>query len=373
MRAAPETNADAASKPIVLHLVGGNNTQGGMLSYVRQLVREDLPGFEQRVWKYWGYVPENEKYVCRGRAKILDVNLRTDLKGAVLDFYPLYRWLRENPNTILYAHNRPNVILAAVMRLIFGVPVLVHVHTLGRKKKLNRLLWWMARATVIFNSTGSCKHFEMAVKTAHIHPPTIRWPERPEAGEGRLVACSAMVQIKNVDLIIEAFNIAGNSAPPSLHLYGLSPEPLEPAYQQRIIDMAKGNPRIHLHHWDERWTHHLRSNDVFIHASSLESFGIVILEAFAKGCRMVVPHGTFLEELPREGVFCTDLTADSLVESLTCANAYAPVSNLWETRRACKRQFVIETSCERLHAVLCSVVRSNPHFTGVTELCQKTL
>jgi glycosyltransferase involved in cell wall biosynthesis len=373
MRVGPETEVAVPAKPVVLHLVGGNNAQGGMLSYVRQLVREDLPGFEQRVWKYRGYPPENEKFVCLGRARVLDVNIRTDLKGAALDLLPLYRWLRKNPKTILYAHNRPNAILGAIMHIICGVPVLVHVHTLGRKKILNRLLWRMANATVIYNSTLSCRHFGHAIETAHIHTPTIRWPERPDSGEGSLVACGAIVQVKNIDLIIEAFNAAGEAAPRSLHIYGLSSDPFEPAYQRRIIDMAKQNPRIHLHNWDERWTDHLGYNDIFMHARCMEPFGIVLLEAFAKGCRMVVPHHTFLDDLSHDGIFFADLTPESLAECLRRANTYKPPSHLWESRRACEKQFAIETTLERLHAVLCSVVRGNPRFTGVKELSQRPL
>jgi glycosyltransferase involved in cell wall biosynthesis len=304
---------------------------------------------------------------------VLDVSILGDLGGASLDFLPLYHWLRKNRNAVLYAHNRPNAILGAVMRHIFGVPVLVHVHTLGRKKALNRLLWRMAQATVIFNSTLSCRHFDQAIETAHVHMPTIRWPDRPDPGGGRLVACSAIQQVKNIDLIIDAFNAAGEAAPRTLHIYGLSADPFEPAYQQRIIEMARQNPRIFLHDWDERWTDHLGHDDIFIHARFEEPFGIVMLEAFAKGCRMVVPSDTFLNDLSHEGVFFADLTVESLAKNLGRANAYAPPTSLWESRRVFQKQFSIESTCERLHAVLCAVINDNRRFTGAMELSQKTL
>ena len=373
MSLVPEGLEGAPSKYVLLHLIGGDKTQGGMLNYVRQLIGEDLPGFEQRVWKYKGYAPESEKFLCLGRAKSLDFNMFGDLKGAALDFLPLWRWLRKNPRTILYAHNRPNAILAAIMHHVYGIPVLIHVHTLGRKKKMNRLVWRLAQATVIYNSTLSCRHFGQSTETAHIHMPAIRWPERPNPGEGRLVACGAITQAKNIDLIINAFNEAGEAAPPELHIYGLSSNPFEPNYQQRIVEMAGRNPRIHLHEWDERWTDGLGYNDVFIHACSVESFGMVMLEAFARGCRMVVPHDTFLSDLSHEGVFFADLTAESLASGLRQANAYRPTPALWDSRRSYEGQFSIEANARRLHSIVCSILRGNPHFTDVTELSQKGL
>jgi glycosyltransferase involved in cell wall biosynthesis len=259
------------------------------------------------------------------------------------------------------------------MHILCGAPVLVHVHSLGRKKFLNRLVWRLARATVIFNSRLTCRHFGQALEMAHIHTPTIRWPSRPEPGEGRLVACGAIQAIKNIHLIIEAFNAAGDGAPQTLHIYGLSPDPFEPHYQERIIALAKENPRIFLHNWDERWSEHLGYTDLFIHASRLESFGIVMLEAFAKGCRMVVPHDTFLDDLTQEGVYCADLTAESLAMAVRRASSFKQPSSLWETRRIFEKQFAIETTREQLGAILRPIVGSASPFTDAMALSQKVL
>jgi glycosyltransferase involved in cell wall biosynthesis len=304
---------------------------------------------------------------------VLDTNIPIDLLGAALDFLPLYHWLLKNPRSILYAHNRPNAILGALMHRILGVPVLVHVHTLGRKKVLNRLVWRMAEATVIFNSKLSCLHFDRAIESAHIHTPTIRWPKRSAPGEGRLVACSAVQPIKNTHLIIEAFYAAGKAAPRTLHIYGISPEPLDQAYQDRIIELAKKDRRIHLHDWDARWSEELGYNDRFIHASRLESFGIVMLEAFARGCTLIVPQGTFLDDLPQEGIFSTELTTASLVRSLERAAAYASPSNLWESRRVFERQFSIEETCKQLQSLLSSITNGNPLFRDAKEPSHKSL
>ena len=373
MKEKTKVRIDTFSKPVLLHLVGGNKTQGGMLSYARQLVSCELPGFEQRIWKYRGYRPENDKFICLGWAKTVDVSLFTDLRSVALDFWPLYRWLRKNPATVLYAHNRPNSILAAVLRGICMAPVLAHVHTLGRRKDLYQRVWHMAGATVIYNSKLTCRYFGDSVETAHIQEPSIQWPKRPISGEGRLVACGAIQEFKNFDLIIDAFNLAGEAAPRSLHIYGLSSEPFEPAYQQRIIDKAKQNPRIHLHPWDERWTDQLQYEDIFIHARDKEPFGIVMLEAFAKGCRMVVPRPTFLDDLSHDGIFFAELTPESLAERMAQAKSYMPRQNLWEARRVFENRYSIQSNIQQLQAVLLSVTQDDSRFMGVKEASQVSL
>jgi glycosyltransferase involved in cell wall biosynthesis len=133
--------------------------------------------------------------------------------------------------------------------------------------------------------------------------------------------------------------------------------------------MAKQNPRIYLHKWDEQWTDHLGYSDIFIHAG-MESFGIVMLEAFAKGCRMVVPRFTFLDDLPHVGIFFADLTPESLAKSLAQANARTPPFDLWESRRVFKKQFSIETILEQLHLLLGSITRKDPRITGAKERSQ---
>ena len=373
MNGVAEGKAGASSKPVLLHLLGGNNSRGGLMSYVRQLIKSDVEGVQQCVWKHVEYTAENENFICLGKAKTIDVNIFTDARGAVLDFLPLYRWIGKHPNTILYAHSRVGTILSPVLRLVRGCPVVIHVHGRWRQTGFHRLLWRLAKATVIFNSPGTCRHFGLAPETAHIHMPTIRWPNRPEAGEGRLVACSAILPLKNIHLIIEAFNAAGDAPPRTLHIYGLSPEPFDPGYQQRIIEAAKKNPRICLHDWDEGWSEHLGYNDIFIHAARLESFGIVMLEAFAKGCRMVVPRDTFLNDLSSEGIFCADLTAESLTRAVRLANSHRPPSSLWEARRTFEKQFAIETTRQELCAIVCPNAAPKPPSMGATELSQKVL
>jgi glycosyltransferase involved in cell wall biosynthesis len=203
--------------------------------------------------------------------------------------------------------------------------------------------------------------------------PTIQWPNRPEPGNGRLVACGAFLPIKNIHLIIEAFDVAGGAAPQTLHIYGLSPEPLDAGYQEQIIELAGKNPRVFLHNWDESWLDQLGFDDIFIHASRLESFGIVMLEAFARGCRMVVPHDTFLDDLSQEGIFRSDLTVESLAKAVKHANAERSLPSLWEARRAFEKQFAVETTRQKLCAILSPHSGPERPLMGAAEPSQKIL
>jgi len=356
MKTVVDGKGASASRRVLLHLLGGSNSRGGMMNYVRQLVRQDLPSFEQRIWKYRGYAAENESYLLLGKARTTDVNLKSDVTAALLDFMPLYCWLRRNPTAVLYAHSRAGSILSTLIRQVRRVPVITHVHVNWRRTGFHRFLWRAARSTVIFNSSRTSRHFGVPPKTGQIHMPTIQWRQRPEPGEGRLVACSAIQPIKNIHLIIEAFIAAGDGAPRTLHIYGLSPTPFDPNYQQRIVELVQREPRICLHDWDEHWSDRLGYNDIFIHASCLESFGIVMLEAFARGCRMVVPQDTFLNDLSQEGIFCADLTAESLAQAIRLANSYKSDSKLWEARLIFQKQFAIETVRDRLSSLLCSQI-----------------
>jgi glycosyltransferase involved in cell wall biosynthesis len=93
-----------------------------------------------------------------------------------------------------------------------------------------------------------------------------------------------------------------------------------------------------LHKWDEHWAEHLAATDIFVHLGQPESFGMVILEAFARGCKLIVLPDTFLDDLPppsgKSGVFRLDeLTVDSVVKEMERA-MFDPrqASDFWELR-----------------------------------------
>jgi len=78
---------------------------------------------------------------------------------------------------------------------------------------------------------------------------------------------------------------------------------------------------------------------------------------------MVVPQDTFLNDLSQEGVFCADLTTESLAKAVRLANSYGSPSGLWEARRTFEKQFDIETTRQQLCALLCPSVGPKPRFS----------
>jgi hypothetical protein len=338
-------------RPTVLHLVCGMDPRGGTASYVRHVSSQNIEGFDQRVWRHRDYKPENSLYVCRGWARKTEVNAATDVLGAFLDFLPLWFWLRKHPSVILHAHTRMGTVLAVLMSAVRKIPVVIHLHVRWRQINFHKRLWRMARAKVIFNSKGTCLHFGCPPESSEILMPTMAWPEAPLPGASRCVSASLIVPHKNVHLIVEAYNNTPPPAKSSLHVYGFSPALGDPVYEKRVASLAKPNPRVHLHDWNPKWTTDLGTSDVFVHAWQEEPFGIVLLEAYAKGCRIVVPYGSFLEDLPPDGIFPAKLTVNDFSSKIELAQVYEPPKNLWQIRQSVAGLFSVKNTAQRLSAI----------------------
>jgi len=358
MKPASEGKAGPSSSTQVLHLVGGLNPRGGLMSYVRSITQERLPGFEQFVWKHRQYPPENDHNVCLGWSKKVDLAITDDIVGAILDLIPLYLWLRKRKGIIVHAHTRMGTILSALISVVRCVPVVVYTHARWRQTACHRLMWRVTRATVIFNSRMTCLHFGFVPEKSHILPPTIQWPAMPPKGTPRFVASSQILRWKNVHLVVEAFLQMAQETQ-SLHIYGFSKDPPEPDYQDEIVRLARPHANICLHPWDSNWTNSLCGTDIFVHAAIGEPFGIVLLEAYARGCRIVAPHGTFLDELPSAGVFQSVLNSSALAQAMSAAVASPCSNDLWRERQSVAPQFSIENTMEKLAEIYRAKLRSN--------------
>jgi glycosyltransferase involved in cell wall biosynthesis len=162
------------------------------------------------------------------------------------------------------------------------------------------------------------------------------------------------VPCKNLHNIVDGFKQLLEAEPgANLCLFGNSPE-LDSDYQRQVIASVQGNPAIHLMGWDSNWTARLQATDIFVHASQVEAFGIVILEAFAHGCRLVVPPETFLDELPapldRLGIVRAE-HADAIGIRLAMQEALAirpPEGGFWEERKKVSPLFSARATNERL-------------------------
>lgn len=349
----------------VLHVVGGTSQEGGVMAFAKTVATNATPGFVHRIWKHRDYQPPRDTsnlWACAGRASETDVSLTGDVLGAMRDLPHLVKWIRHRPHVVLHAHSRLGTIAAALAARITGAPLIAHAHATPRHPGLYHQLWRFSHATPVFNSWRTCRHFGFDPATATLLPPPIAWPEFPAQALSvddhimRFTVCSAFVRLKNLHLIAAAFNeICGSGKKAELRLYGRSSKPLDEDYQVRIVAEAQENSAVHIIDWQTDWARRLTAFDVFVHAAMEESFGIVILEAFARGCHVIVPPGTFLEDLDSSslrGITIVDpRNTTTLAKAMQRASNEArnvSASSLWQTRLRFAEQFSVRHCQSRL-------------------------
>jgi glycosyltransferase involved in cell wall biosynthesis len=291
----------------VLHVIGESHL-GGVMTFVKNITQPQHPGVKHYIWKHRDYHPPADSsatWICEGAAKRTDVSVLSDLIGAARDVPPLLSWTRHHPGAILSAHSRMGLLAAAMVSRIRKAPLLMHMHARARRARLYRRLWELTRAQVVFNSAQTSRHYACDPALSLVIMPSITWPPRPDPAPRtgskrfRFVAAGAFVPCKNLRVIIDAFTQLGDGAlDADLRLFGFSPEFANSDYQQSVVERARKNAAIQVLNWDSTWMQQVTPGDIFVHAGYEESFGIVILEAFALGCRLVVPPNTFLDDLP---------------------------------------------------------------------------
>lgn len=353
------TKSEGDLRIAVLHLLGGQTLKGGTCTFAIQLTRQQSPGIEQRIWMRRGFVPEEPDLplVRGGCVSKVPSSLLGDLLGGLAEAWPLRSWIAKNRPVILHAHSRMGMVAGALASKLTGVPLVLNFHFRARHWQVYQWLWSWTKAALVFNSRGTCEHYGCDPKQALIVMPPIPWPPTPPAGgpPHRFVMAGTYVRWKNPHLVIDAFNrLTAQGADAQLVIYGRMDQPFDPVYEAQIATLARSNPRIVLKAYDPAWLSQLSGTDIFVHAAHEEPFGIVILEAFARGCRLVVPPGTFLDDLPgaagSEGIFrARALTADDLLEQMRFAQAsLASGSRYWEKRQSVRSLFSSETMGRQL-------------------------
>lgn len=345
-----------------LHVVGGNDPRGGVMSFVQQMASVPVPGVRHLVWKSRDFQHQNPAlFVCEGRVRLIDVSVVRDFLGAMRDFGPLRRWMKgREKDLLLCAHSRMGIILTAALQRFTGVPGLIHLHARAGRPWFYRKL--RQRLPMVFNSTRTCLHYGFNPKMEPVVPPTIPWPQKTNRlpGPARFAACGAFVPAKNFDLIIDAFGRLAD-ATHALVIWGASDLPVDPLHQRHLVGRAAENSQIQIRPWSFNWLQELGEQDIFLHLPRSEGFGIVVLEAFAAGCRLVVPEGTFLDELPEPaasaGIFrCRSLEAEEVAMQMKAAtkSSFMP-GDLWRIRSGLEKQFGAESNAVRLAQIYLSV------------------
>jgi len=344
----------------VLHVIGGLSCQGGVASYVKRLASLRLEGVKSCIWMHRDFQPPAgpPEFICRGKATILNRSRWGDARVAMQEIGPLRAWAKENQRLVIHAHSRAGICAATVARWLTGAPVVIHLHTLAGQPWIYRFLRWLARAKVVYNSRKTCSHFGDDPQTASILMPGITWPEKPAAKRDRVprfVGSGAIVPDKHFHVLVQAFQqlrMEGTRA--ELEIFGFSDAPSDAVHQREIVNACRNAPEIHLRNWTSDWSSELAQDDIFIHLGQPESFGIVILEAYAKGCRLIVLRDTFLDDLPpplnERGILRLEtLSANHLSQQMKRALTKVDLEpNLWDLRRAVKNMFLNESTATRL-------------------------
>lgn len=298
--------------PRILHVVGGLSAQGGIMAFVETAAALPLGLGRQAIWKHRDF-PGAERvsgpgtgtgegrYVRAGVAEATDLGMAHDLRAGFREAAALRRWLRGRPPVILHAHSRVGILAACLAGGGAGCPVLVHLHKLSGQPWIYRALVRQARARWVFNSQRTRVHHGVAPGQATVVYPPIRWADAPAPGEGgaaRIVAAGAYVRVKQFDRLLGAVaRLRGEGVAAEVEIFGRSDPPIDPECDRELAAQAAGIPGVRLRAYSGRWAAELRAGDVFVHPADLEAYGIVVLEAFARGLRVVVPPRSVLDEL----------------------------------------------------------------------------
>jgi len=362
----PSTDARTIT---VCHVVGGLADHGGTWKFAHEVAagggKENV---DHVLWMHQDFQPKDQsvKYVLEGRMTQVHLNLARDLVGGLKEVIPLLRWVWKRRDVVLHAHTRPGVVAAALVCCLVRRPLVIHIHGMPRRRWVYRTLCRAGGGTLVFNSHKTCRHFGCTPDQSYIVTPTITWPERPlgHIGESdRFVAAAMFYSWKNLHLIIDAFNrLRPRYAATQLEIFGdPDAEPVS-EYVRLLRQRAASSPGVRLLKYDLAWLDLWHPSDVFVHAAENEPFGIVMLEAFARGCRMVVPPGTFLDELPAhqrtEGVYrAKRLDPQALAEAMEAARRCPATSDqLWHRRLELKHRFSVEHAAAQLRAIYRAVV-----------------
>lgn len=336
----------------VLHVVGGMDLRGGAANVAIDLASTRLPGIESAVWMHRDFRPPkgDPAFITGGRVPQVG-GIMADFRSAFQEAVPLGSWVRGR-RAVLHAHSRFGIFASCLVSRRLGVAVVIHIHALPNHPWLYRWLQRLTRGVLMYNSRKTCCHFGDDPATARILMPSIKWPAEPAVeakSRTRFVAAGAFVPSKHFHLLLEAFrHLRSEGLDTRLVIFGLSDHPLDRDYQQKIITACQGNDSICLERWTPDWTSRLASSDIFVHLGKPESFGIVTLEAFARGCRLVILPDTFVDDLPEparsQGVYRTkELSPCAVREAMRdAAQGVDSARDLWQDRKVTQSFFSLD-------------------------------
>lgn len=354
----------------VLHVVGGLAEQGGVFSVVTALASQPHSRTSHEVWMHRHFIPGDWAcaYRRQGIVKSVTGTILHDVVGAIFEAIPLWRYVKQNKPMVLHAHSRLGMIAASLVSQLTTVPLVVHVHVLARHRSLYQWLWKQTQPVLVFNSDKTCRHYGFDPCSSIVVYPSIHWPATPasvSANNQRLVSAGLYVPSKQFAHTLNAvITLSGQGLPVSCIIFGKQDNPVDATCTNHLQDLSRNKQYITLAPWSGAWTDELMASDVFVHMGSPESFGIVILEAFARGLQLVIRENTFIDSLPEphrtSGIFrVQSLSGESLLEQIQLAlHCSIPASELWQARREVAPQFDPSQMSRRLTDIYRSLMTS---------------
>ncbi len=362
----------------VLHVVCGMAAQGGVMSFAEMAASSGVEGVEQAVWKHRDYGGrEGVRWECGGVARATDLGMRHDFGAGLREAVVLRRWLRERGKRgerwVLHAHSRVGAMASALAGRAVGSPTWLHLHKLSGQPWVYRMLVRWGRAGWVFNSERTRRHHGVGAGEGVVIYPPVKWPEGPApagGGAGRWVGAGAYVRVKQFDRLLGAVGLLraeGWDWP--LEIVGRSEPPVDAEHDRELGRMAAGVGGVTLRGYMGGWAGVLRGEDVFVHAADREAYGIVVLEAFARGCRMVVPRESVLDEMPRGwegagGVVVAESTEPTVLAGAMRRAAAEGVDaeGRWRARRVVGGRVSVEECVCQLSALYRSLPGTNRCF-----------
>ena len=262
----------------------------------------------------------------QGHAGITMASLRVRARWDPLARYQLRRQLQQFAPEVVHIHLRRGMALAAGTVKQLDLPLLASLHNYGNVKafaKADRLLALTRGHKAYIEAHAGYSPSPNGESRVDVVPNFSRFPmaEVSIAADAplRLLAYGRFVKKKGFDILLQAFADIRPMLPDiRLTLVGDGPEREKLAALLLSLDLSEA---VSLSGWTDDVVALLDAHDVFVLPSLSEPFGIVLLEAMARGKGIVATTtegpGEFLTE--QECFFCSPGSVESLRDALLVA------------------------------------------------------